>query len=101
MLNQLLLTDRTSLMQQQIFQHAAFLTGQRNGLAIRHGKAALGVEGQPPAPQAYIALDKLPPGQAAHTGLQLSQVERLGQIIIGTRVQPLHLVGNFAAGGQN
>ena len=26
--------------------------------------------------QAYIALDKLPPGQAAHTGLQLSQVER-------------------------
>ena len=88
-------------MQQQIFQHAALLAGQRDGLAVCHGKAALGVKGQPPAPQAYITLDKLPPGQAAHTGLQLSQMERLGQIIIGTCVQPLHLVGNFAAGGQD
>ena len=44
MLNQLFLTDRASLMQQQIFQYAALLPRQGKGLTIHRGNAAAGVE---------------------------------------------------------
>lgn len=91
-LNQLFLTDRASLMQQQIFQYAALLPRQRKGLAIHSSNAAAGVEAQPPATQTYILLDELAPGQAAHPGLQLCKVEGLGKIIVCPGIQPLYLI---------
>ena len=96
-LNQLFLTDRASLMQQQIFQYAALLPRQRKGLAIHSSNAAAGVEAQPPAAQADILLDELAPGQAAHPGLQLCKMEGLGKIIVCPGIQPLHLIRDLAA----
>ncbi len=58
-LDQLFLTDRASLMQQQIFQYAALLPRQGKGLTIHRGNAAAGVEAEPPAAQADVLLDEL------------------------------------------
>ena len=91
-LNQLFLTDRASLMQQQIFQHAALLPRQRKGLTVHRGNAAAGIEAEPPAAQADVLLDELAPGQAAHPGFQLCKVEGLGKIIVRSGIQSLHLI---------
>ena len=91
-LDELFLTDRASLMQQQIFQYTALLPRQGKGLAIHHGNAAAGVEAEPPAAQADILLDELAPGQAAHPGFQFCKVERLGKIIVRSGIQSLHLI---------
>lgn len=101
MFHQFLLTDRASLMQKQIFQNTAFLAGQWNRLTVHHSHPALGIKAQSAASQANIALNKLPPCQAADAGFQFGQMERLGQIIIGAGVQAFHLVRNFTAGRQN
>ena len=59
--------------------------------------AAAGVKRQPAAPQAHILLDEPAACQAAYPRLQLLQMERLGQIIVRTGIQSVHLVGNFAS----
>lgn len=91
-LDELFLTDRASLMQQQIFQYAALLPRQRKGLTVHRGNAAAGIEAEPPAAQADVLLDELAPGQAAHPGFQLCKVERLGKIIVRSGIQSLHLI---------
>ena len=96
-LDELLLTDRAALMQQQIFQYAALLPRQGKGLAVHGGNAAAGVEVEPSAAQADILLDKFAPGQAAHPGLQLRKVKGLGKVIVRSGIQPLHLICNFTA----
>ena len=48
-----------------------------------------------------LLLDEPAACQAAYPRLQLLQMKGLDQIVVGPAVQPLHLVGNFAAGGQN
>ena len=91
-LNQLFLTDRASLMQQQIFQYAALLSRQGKGLTVHSSNAAAGVEAEPPAAQADVLLDELAPGQAAHPGLQLCKMKGLGKVIVCPGIQPLHLI---------
>lgn len=100
-LHQFLLTDRPPLMQEQIFQHAAFLPRQGERLAVYGGDAALGIKGKPPAAQTDIPLDELPPGQAANARLKLRQMEGLGEIVVCAGVQPVHLIRNLAARGEN
>ena len=46
-------------------------------------------------------LHKAAPGQAAHTRLQLFQMKGLDQIVVRPAVQPLHLIADPAAGGEN
>ena len=67
-LDELFLTDRASLMQQQIFQYAALLSRQGKGLTVHSSNAAAGIEAEPSAAQADVLLDKFAPGQAAHPG---------------------------------
>ena len=98
MIQQLLLTYRASLMEQQVFQHAGLLPGQCKGLPLHRGDPASGIEGQPAAAQAHVLLDEPPPGQAADPCLQLRQMKGLGQIVVCPGVQSLHLVGDLAAG---
>ncbi len=53
------------------------------------------------AGQQHVLLRELPQGQAADTGLQLSQMKGLCKIVVGACVQSLHLVLYLAAGGEN
>ena len=63
--------------------------------------AALGIKGKPPAAQTDIPLDELPPGQAANARLKLRQMEGLGEIVVCAGIQPVHLIRNLAARGEN
>ena len=96
-LNQLFLTDRASLMQQQIFQYAALLPRQSKGLTVHSSNAATGVEAQPSAAQTDVLLNKFAPGQAAHPGFQLCKVKGLGKVIVRPGIQPLHFICDFTA----
>ena len=96
-LDELFLTDRASLMQQQIFQYAALLPRQRKGLTVHSSNAAAGVEAQPSAAQTDVLLNKFAPGQAAHPGFQLCKVEGLGKVIVRPGIQPLHFICDLAA----
>ena len=96
-LDEFFLTDRASLMQQQIFQYAALLPRQSKGLTVHSCNAAAGVEAEPPAAQADVLLDELAPGQAAHPGLQLCKMEGLGKIIVRPGIQSFHLICDLTA----
>ena len=96
-LDEFFLTDRASLMQQQIFQYAALLPRQSKGLTVHSSNAAAGVEAQPSAAQTDVLLNKFAPGQAAHPGFQLCKVKGLGKVIVRPGIQPLHFICDFTA----
>ena len=83
-LQQLLLTDRPPLMQQQVFEDARLLARERQRLAAHGRRARLGVKRQLP-----------------DTGLQLQNVEGLGEIVVRARIESRHLVGDLAARRQD
>ena len=70
MLDQLLLADGPAAVEQQIFQNAALLARERQGLSVRRSGAAACVKCQPAAPQAHILLDEPAARQTAHTRFQ-------------------------------
>ena len=101
MLHQLLLTHRPPLIQQQVFQNPVFLPGQGHGLAVDLCRPLHRVEGDPPAAQQRVVLHEAASGQAAYPGLQLLQMKGLDQIVVGAAIQPLYLIADPAAGGEN
>ena len=68
MVQQLLLTDRAALVQQQVFQYPKLLSGKGQLLPTGRGDAGFGVKGYLPAGEDHIVLRKLPPGKAAYPG---------------------------------
>ena len=71
MLDQFFLADGPAAIEQQIFQNAALLARERQGLSVRRSGAAACVKCQPAAPQAHILLDEPAACQAAYPRLQL------------------------------
>ena len=76
MVEQLLLTDRTPLIEQQIFKDSYLLSGECQLLPVSCGGTSLGVKSYPSAGQNHIVLCKLPPSQTAYPCCQLLQMKR-------------------------
>ena len=77
MFNEFLLTDRSALMQHQIFQYAGFFACQTDRNAVHCCGTALGIVYDLSALQAHIPLNELPACQAADSGFQLCEVKWL------------------------
>ena len=68
MVQQLLLTDRAALVQQQVFQYPKLLSGKGQLLPAGCGGTGFGVKGYLPAGENHIVLRKSAPGEAAYPG---------------------------------
>ena len=88
-------------MEQEIFQKAAFFPGKGNRHSIYRGFSCSGIKGKLIPFQAYILLNKFPPGKASDSGFQLLEVKGLGKIIIGSQIQTVYFIFNLIPGGQD
>ena len=77
MFNEFLLTDRSALMQHQIFQYAGFFACQTDRNAVCCCSTTFGIVYDLSALQAHIPLNELPACQAADSGFQLCEVKWL------------------------
>jgi hypothetical protein len=68
-------------------------------LAAGH-RATLRIQGDVADAEDLVARD--PPSKLGpHSGKELGEVERLGDIVVGTEFQPADSVGDIAAGGEH
>ena len=88
-------------MEQEIFQKAAFFSGKGNRHSIYRGFSCSGIKGKLIPFQAYILLNKFPPGKASNSGFQLLKVKGFGKIIIGSQIQTVYFIFNLIPGGQD
>ena len=95
-IHQLLLAHGPPLMHHQVFKYPCFLAGERQRLPVDGGGTGAGVKGQQ-----HILLGELPQGQAANASLQFGKMKGLCQIVVGSRVQSLHLVLHLTPGGED
>ena len=88
-------------MEQEIFQKAAFFSGKGNRHSIYRGFSCSGIKGKLIPFQAYILLNKFPPGKASDSGFQLLEVKGFGKIIIGAQIQTVYFIFNLIPGRQD
>ena len=101
MLNQLFLTDRASLVQQQIFQDTDFLSCEGKFLSPNRGRAGFRIKGKIPTGKHDIILRKLTQRKTAYACLEFLQMERFGEIIACSGIEPGDLVRNLASRREN
>ena len=101
MFNHFFRRNDTVLMEQEIFQKAAFFSGKGKRHSIYRGFSCSGIKGKLIPFQAYILLNELPPGKASDPGFQLLEVQGLGKIIIGSQIQTVYFIFNLITGGQD
>ena len=100
-LHQFLLAEPPPLAEHQLLQDGKLPGRQGKGLPPGGDLPGHGVQGQLPCQHQGRALDKLPAQQSAHPGLQLLQLEGLGQIVVRPQIQPGHLVRELRPGGED
>lgn len=88
-------------MEQEIFQKAAFFSGKGKRHSIYRGFSCSGIKGKLIPFQAYILLNKFPPGKASDSGFQLLEVKGFGKIIIGSQIQTVYFIFNLIPGRQD
>jgi hypothetical protein len=101
MLDQLGPADNLALVMEQIGEELIFLRGQLDRVASQRDLARPGVEPHVSGNQFGRRIAARPADQRAQAGDQLFGLERLGEIIVGTRIEPGHLVRPAVARGQH
>ena len=88
-------------MEQEIFQKAAFFSGKGKRYSIYRSFSCSGIKGKLIPFQAYILLNKFPPGKASDPGFQLLKMKGFGKIIIGAQIQTVYFIFNLIPGRQD
>lgn len=92
MLHELLGADNLAPMEEQILQEGILLPGKRQGLSGRLHRVGGGIQHNAPEGEKSILLGKPAAQEAPDPRLQLCEVEGLGEIVVGSGVQPPHFV---------
>ena len=101
MLDHFLRADDPVAVKQKIFQKCAFFPGESQRRAIYTGFSCTCVKGNAAASQADILLDKFASGKAADAGFQLFEMKWLGEVIVGSQIQPLYLILDHIGNNQS
>ena len=78
----------------------AFFPGESQRRAIYTGFSCTCVKGNAAASQADILLDKFASGKAADAGFQLFEMKWLGEVIVGSQIQPFYLILDLYSCGE-
>lgn len=92
--------DDPVAVKQKIFQKCAFFPGESQRRAIYTGFSCTCVKGNAAASQADILLDKFASGKAADAGFQLFEMKWLGEVIVGSQIQPFYLILDLYSCGE-
>lgn len=74
---------------------------RESGTPFTEAFSCSGIKGKLIPFQAYILLNKFPPGKASDPGFQLLKMKGFGKIIIGAQIQTVYFIFNLIPGGQD
>ena len=93
--------NHLALVVEEVGQQLVFLRGQFHRFAIQRNPARTRIQPHRSSGQFGRGITRGPADERAQPGNKFLGLERLGQIIIGARIKPCHLVGPAIARGQH
>ena len=85
----------------EVAEQGELLGGQVEQAPSTAGLEAGGVDLQLPHPHQCSAAARVAPEEAAHTGEQLAEGERLHEVVVGSHVEPHDPIPDLVASGEH